>query len=63
MLKDVNGFAEHQDRATCGLGHKLTLTRKKDEAVVDKAAAIADARIKIDHIHWHGPHCTKSIKQ
>ena len=24
MLKDVFGFAEHQEKATCGLGYKLT---------------------------------------
>ena len=29
MLKDVFGFAERQEKATYGLGYKLTLTRKK----------------------------------
>ena len=53
MLKDVFGFAEGQEKATYGLGYKLTLTRNKDEAVVDKAAGIADAGIKIDQIHWY----------
>ena len=43
MLKDVFGFPEHQQKATCGLGYKLTLTRNKDEAVIDKANAFADA--------------------
>ena len=33
MLKDVFGFAELQEKATCGLGYKLTLTRNKDDAV------------------------------
>ena len=51
MLKDIFGFAEHQEKATYGLGYKLTLTKNKDVAVIDKANAIADARIKIDHIH------------
>ena len=51
MLKDVFGFAEHQEKATYGLGYKLTLTRNKDVAVIDKAGGIADARIRIDHIH------------
>ena len=41
MLKDVFGFAEHQEKATFGLGYKLTLTRNKDEAVIDKVAGIA----------------------
>ena len=52
-LKDVFGFAEHQEKATYCLGYKLTLTRNKDEAVIDKVAGIADARIEIDHIHWY----------
>ena len=63
MLKDVFGFAEHQEIATYGLGYKLTLTRNKDDAVIDKANAIADVRIRIDHIHWFVPHYTPSIQQ
>ena len=63
MLKGVFGFAEHQEKATYGLGYKLTLTRNKDEAVIDKANAIADARIRIDHIHWYVPHYIPSIQQ
>ena len=51
MLKDVLGFAEHQEKATCGLGYKLILTRNKDEAVLDKAAGITVARIELNHIH------------
>ena len=51
MLKDIFGFAEYQEKATYGLGYKLTLTRNKDGAVIDKTNTIADARIKIDHIH------------
>ena len=27
MLRDIFGFAEHQQKATYGLGYKLTLTR------------------------------------
>ena len=63
MLKDIFGFAEGQEKATYGLGYKLTLTRNKDEAVIDKVAGIADARIKIDHIHWYVPHYTPSMSQ
>ena len=57
------GFAEHQEKATFGLGYKLTLTRNKDEAVIDKVAGIGDARIKIDHIHWYVPHYIPSMSQ
>ena len=63
MLKDVFGFVEHHEKTTYGLGYKLTLTRIKDDAVIDKAGGIADARIRIDHIHWYVPHYTPSIQQ
>ena len=63
VLKDVIGFAEHQEKATYGLGFKLTLTRNEDDAVKDKVVVIANARIKIDHIHWYVPHYTPSIQQ
>ena len=63
MLKDVFGFVEHQQKATYGLGYKLTLTRNKDDAVIDKAVGITDARIRIVHIHWYVPHYTPSIQQ
>ena len=63
MLKDVFGFAEDQEKATFGLGYKLTLTRNKGEAVIDKANGIAEARIEIDHIHWYVPHYTPSMQQ
>ena len=56
-------FCEHQKKATYKLAYKLTLTRNKDEAVIDKVAGIADARNKIDHIHWYAPHYTPSIQQ
>ena len=60
-LKDVIGFAECQEKATYGLGYKLTLTRNKDDAVIDKAGGIADARIKIDHFHWYVPRYTRCV--
>ena len=63
MLKDVFGFAEHQKKATHGLGHQLRLTRNKDDAVFDKAVGFADARIKIDLIPWYVPHYTPSSQQ
>ena len=63
MLKGVFGFAEHQEKATYGLGSKLTLTRNKYEAVIDKVAGIADARIEIDHIHWYVSRYIPSMQQ
>ena len=50
MLKDVFGYAECQEKDTYGFGNKLTITRSKDVAVIDKAVCTADARNKIDHL-------------
>ena len=63
ILKDVFGFAEHREKATYGLGYKLILTRNENKAVIDKIEGIADARNKIDHIHWYVAHYTHSIQQ
>ena len=63
MLKDVFGFAEHQEKATYGPGYKLTIKRNEEESVIDETVGIADARIEIDHIHWYVPHYTPSIQQ
>ena len=62
MLKDVLGFAKHQEKATHGLCYKLTLTTK-DDAALQRAMAINDARFKVDLIHWYVPHYTPSIQQ
>ena len=35
-LKDVFGFAKYQEKATYGLGYKLTLTQNDDNAVLNK---------------------------
>ena len=45
------------------MGYKLTLSRIKDDVVIDKVAGIADARIKIDHSHCGVPQYTPSIQQ
>ena len=37
MPGDVFGFAEHQERASYGLGYKLKLTRNSDNSVLNKA--------------------------
>ena len=63
MLNDMFGFAQHQQKATYGLGNELTLTRNKVGAVIDEAVGNADARIKIDHIQGYVPHYRPSLKQ
>ena len=63
MLKDVFGFVKYQEKASFGLGYKLTLTSNKDDAVLYKAVVIADVRIKADQIHQIVPHYAPSIQQ
>ena len=63
MPKNVFGFAEHQEKATYGLGNKLTLTRNKTDAPLHKAVAFDDARIKIESFNWYVPHYTLSVQQ
>ena len=62
-LKDVFGFAENQEKATYGLGYKLTLTTISDNAVLNKGNAINIGKIKINAIEWYVPHYTPSIQQ
>ena len=62
-LKDVFCFAEYQEKATYGLGYKLTLTRNTDNAVLNKGNAANNAKIKIIAIEWYVPHYTPSMQQ
>ena len=61
VLKDVFGFSEHQEKATYGLGYKLTLTRNTDNSVLNKDNAIHIGKVKINAIEWYVPHYTPSI--
>ena len=62
-LKDVFGFAECQEKATYGLGYKLTMTRNSDNAVLNKGNAINNAKIKINAMEMYVPHYTPSMQQ
>ena len=62
-LKNVFGFAEHQEKATYGLGYKLTLTRNSDNAVLNKGDATNLGKVKINGIEWYVPHYTSSMSQ
>ena len=44
MLKDVFGFAEHQDKATYGSVYNLTFTRNSDNSLLNKANETNDAK-------------------
>ena len=61
MLKDVFGFSEHQEKATYGLGYKLTLTRKKENAVLNNDKATVIGKVKIDATQWYVPHYTARV--
>ena len=62
-LKDVFEFVEHQQKATYGLGYKLTLTRNTDNAVLNKDNATILGKVKINAIEWYVPHYTASMSQ
>ena len=62
-LKDVIGYAEYQEKATYGLGYKLTLTRNSDNAVINKGNAINNGKVRIIAIEWYVPHYTPSMQQ
>ena len=62
-LKDVSGFAEHQQVGTFGLGYKLTLTRNTDNAVLNKDNATNNAKIVINGIEWYVPHYVPSLEE
>ena len=62
MLKEVFRFAECHEKATRGLGCKLTLTRNKGDAVLDKTLGIAVAGVRTDHLHLYIPHYTPSMQ-
>ena len=49
-LRDIFGSAEYQELATYGLGYKLTLTRNTNNAVLNKANATNNAKIKINSL-------------
>ena len=62
-LKDFFGHAEHQEKATYGLGYKLTLTRNIDNAVLNKDNATILGKVKINAIERYIPHYTASMSQ
>ena len=62
-LKDIFGFTEHQQKATYGIGYKLTLTRNSDKAVLNKSNATTIGKITFNSIEWYIPHYTASLKE
>ena len=62
-LKDIVSFAEHQEKGTYGIGHKLMLPKNNDSVVLNKGNANNNAKIKINSIDWYVPHYTPSLEQ
>ena len=62
-LKDVFGFAGHQEKGTYGFGYKLTLTRNTDNAVLNKAAATNNGKVKINSLDWYIPHYSPKLEE
>ena len=62
-LKDIFGFAGHQEKGTYGLGYKLTLTRNTDNTVLNKAAAINNGKVKINSLDWYIPHYSPNLEE
>ena len=52
-MRDIFGFAEHQDTATYGLGYRSTLTRNTDNAVLNEANATNNGKSKINSLEWY----------
>ena len=53
MLEDMFGFPEHNEKATFGLGYKLTLIRNTHNSVLSKDNAINNIKIKINSIECY----------
>ena len=62
-LKDIFGYAEHQEKVTYGLGYKLTLTRNTDNTVLNKDNAVANGRVKINSLDWYVPHYSPNLEE
>ena len=62
-LKDIFGFAEHQEKGTYGLGYKLTLTRNTNNTVLNKDNAVAVGRVKINSLDWYVPHYSPNLEE
>ena len=62
-LKDIFGFAEHQEKGTYGLGYRLILTRNSDNAILNRTGTTVIGRIKINTLDWYLPHYTANLEE
>ena len=62
-LRDVFGFAEHQEVATCGLDYTITMKKNTDSAVINEDNAVNNAKIKIISLGWYVAQYTPSLEE
>ena len=62
-MKDIFGFAEHQNKATYGLRYNFVLTKNKENSVLNKENTVNNCNFEINSIHWYVPHYTPSLEQ
>ena len=62
FLRDIFGFADHQELALYGLSYRLTMKRNTNNAVIYKANAVNNAKVKIIALGWYLPHYSPSIE-
>ena len=63
MLRDVFGFAEHEEKATYGLRYEVTLTINSDNSVLNEDNGINICQIKVISIEWYVPHYPPIVPQ
>ena len=62
-LKDIFGYAEHQEKGTYGLVYKLTLTRNTDNTVLNKDNVVVNGRVEINSLDWYVPHYSPNLEE
>ena len=63
FLGDRFGFADHQVKATYGLGLEYKLYRNFDSVILGRNAATAGRETTIHAIYWFVRHCTPNESQ
>ena len=62
-LKNIFGFAEHQEKGTYGLGYKITLTRNTDNAILNKDNTVVIGRVKTNSLDLYVPHYSANLEE
>ena len=62
-LKNIFGFAEHQEKGTYGLGYRLIMTRNSDNAILNKDNTVVIGRVKITSLDWFVPHYSANLEE